>query len=96
MFALLTGRSQIRDQVVLAQGSSFFPSHPAGSSEIGPQVHFPWDPQGCSQRRKPYGVFQPTDPGRELTRVRETMGEALSSLILGRISTPAKPLADDE
>ena len=82
--------------MVLAQGSSFFPSHPGVSSEIGPQVHFPWDPQGCSQRGKPYGVFQPTDPDRELTRMRKTMQEALSTQILGDISTPAKPLADNE
>ena len=96
MFALPTGRSLSRDRVVLAQGSSFFPSHQLGALKLGPGFTFPGTHKDAGRGKSHNGVFQPTDPGRKLTRMRETMREALSTLILGGISTPAKPLADDE
>lgn len=53
-------------RVVLAEGSSFFPSSPAGSFEIGPraQANFARDPRGTLARGESYtGAFSSLWPG---------------------------------
>lgn len=59
-------RAYTGPRVVLAQGSSFFPSSPAGSFEIGPraQANFARDPRRMLARGESYtGAFSSLWPG---------------------------------